>query len=126
MWKPIQLTPSGRPALLQDEIELIVQDQVSVYQGDRKTHRSGFCSLTSHRICWIGEAVAIALHIDSISKIEKVAKIIGFSSPKVIINTKLSTSLFKLSFHQGGRDVFFDILEQAMKSQAWIVNVILS
>ena len=52
---PVDLTSALRPALLQDEALLFVQDEVGLYQGNHKAqeYQNGHLYLTSHRACYV-------------------------------------------------------------------------
>lgn len=66
---PVDLTSALRPAILQDETLLFVQDAVGLYAGNLKvpSYQNGQIYLTSHRACYIdndqprSKAVAILL-----------------------------------------------------------------
>src|SRR4051794_19914413 len=64
----VELSPSRRPVLLQDEVETLIQSHVSIYVGyvkkygnnrlkiirEHKTeYQGGIASITSYRIIWL-------------------------------------------------------------------------
>jgi ESCRT-II complex subunit VPS36 len=61
-FKPASISSSGRPNLVEGEVELLIQDSVGLYQGKNRTnYRDGTAYLTSHHIFWIGKQGALAL-----------------------------------------------------------------
>ncbi len=122
MWEALVLSPSGRPLMMPQEVEILVQGQVSVYDNQHKILTEALGILTTHRICAITPNRAIALQIHTCRDVEKTAKVIGFSSPKIVIRIKDSEQVAKLSFQQGGRDAFFDALVHAIHIKSWITS----
>ncbi|EER28389.1 Vacuolar protein sorting 36 containing protein [Coccidioides posadasii C735 delta SOWgp] len=94
-FKPVDLTTALRPALLEDESLLFVQDMVGLYEGKYKipNYQNGHAYLTSHRICYVGASeprkYSVAVDLKEVERVEYQA---GFlrSSPKIAIYPKPS------------------------------------
>ncbi|ODV83961.1 hypothetical protein CANARDRAFT_70032 [[Candida] arabinofermentans NRRL YB-2248] len=94
-WKKVFLSSSGRPILLPNERDIIIQDGIGLYQGDYKLidYQRGRCYLTNKRVIYISDLDPTSksklrgisldlLLIDSIEIYNGFLK----SSPKVIVH----------------------------------------
>jgi ESCRT-II complex subunit VPS36 len=149
----LKLTESGRPVLYTNEekgaaeIELQIVNDVSVYLGDTKKYKNGLCTITNHRVLWVANSIppsldpnapppqptALYLLLAFIKTVEHKTKIVGFSSPKIIIHLADTPApegavpppppgYIKLSFHEGSRDAFLEALNEARKTEAWKIQ----
>jgi ESCRT-II complex subunit VPS36 len=118
----VALSVSGRPILVENEIECSMQDNVAIYEGDKQTtFQNGHIALTTHRIVYIDPSKkAIALHLSKIRKIEK--KTYLFASPKIVIHVEPLDVRLMLSFRSGGIEKFMEELERLLKQKTWIVE----
>jgi hypothetical protein len=120
----INLSESKRPILLENEIELLIQEGVTLFEKEQKTkYIKGIATLTSFRIIWIDKELklpSISLLLSKISSIHDKNWNIK-SSPKIQIHFKGKSSDYyiKLSFKSGGRDIFFSKLKTALQNKAW-------
>ncbi|KAK9367253.1 EAP30/Vps36 family-domain-containing protein [Lipomyces kononenkoae] len=89
-WRPIDLTSARRPVLLQNEVDILVQDWVGLYDGRFKLdgYQNGRVYLTTHRICYV-DNVRSATHSVAIdlSQVHRVQFSPGLlrSSPKIAL-----------------------------------------
>lgn len=101
VWKPIELTASGRPKFNKNEVEIVIQDNIGLYQNDSKllNHQKGRVYLTDQRIIYVHSDLKNIKNIEfpnialDLSLIESIDLYAGFlrSNPKVIINVKSSS-----------------------------------
>jgi len=89
-WKPFQLTSALRPVLNDQEIEIYIVSNVSLYFGTVKTYQNGTATITTHRVLYFVEppkgtttATALALTLGDINSIDSKPGFIGLSSPKI-------------------------------------------
>lgn len=74
--RQLDLTTALRPALLQDEVLLFVQDAVGLYEGKFKIadFQNGSAYLTSHRACYIDNEdprnKAVAIYLRDVDRCE--------------------------------------------------------
>eukprot|EP00293_Proteomonas_sulcata_P000808 CAMPEP_0184325468 /NCGR_PEP_ID=MMETSP1049-20130417/140491_1 /TAXON_ID=77928 /ORGANISM="Proteomonas sulcata, Strain CCMP704" /LENGTH=97 /DNA_ID=CAMNT_0026647527 /DNA_START=87 /DNA_END=376 /DNA_ORIENTATION=+ len=52
----LEVTESGRPALLPNEVELRMEKGVYLYDKDTRKLEDGIAIVTTHRLCWMSEA----------------------------------------------------------------------
>ncbi|KAK9239801.1 EAP30/Vps36 family-domain-containing protein [Lipomyces kononenkoae] len=89
-WRPIDLTSARRPVLLQNEVDILVQDRVGLYDGRFKLdgYQNGRVYLTTHRICYV-DNIRSATHSVAIvlSQVHRVQFSPGLlkSSPKITL-----------------------------------------
>lgn len=132
-WPSVELTSSGRPKLLRDdnstEIELKTASKVSIYYADKKTHKNGKCTITTHRIIWIGKGRKPDAKVFSLSNVKSVdtsgglvkkGKILIHLNPLPGQTTTPKGGLTKLSFHDNQSD-WFTNLESSLKNKAWVI-----
>ncbi|KAJ2907306.1 eap30 vps36 family protein [Zalerion maritima] len=92
---PLELTQASLPEYLPDEVLLLIQGEVGLYQGKFKlpSQQNGKVYLTSHRICYVDNADAkknsLAIALKGVERYDFYS---GFlrSSPKVILYLKLT------------------------------------
>ncbi|KAK9459742.1 EAP30/Vps36 family-domain-containing protein [Lipomyces oligophaga] len=89
-WQPLDLTPGHRPALYDDETDVLVQNGCGIYEGRVRLegYQNGRLYLTSHRICYV-DIVAPLLNSVSINlpDLKTAQYTAGFlkSSPKITL-----------------------------------------
>ncbi|KMZ71005.1 Vacuolar protein sorting-associated protein 36 [Zostera marina] len=85
---PANLTSSGRPSLLPDEIErrLLSSVDIDLESSSTPVLKSGLLSLTSHRLIWIDNKAssAFSIHLSSVVKVFPLKKNL-FHSPRVTV-----------------------------------------
>lgn len=115
----LKLTDTGRPVLLENELELYSQHAINLYDGEEKTpNRNGRCVLTTHRLFWMNETKKLALPLNVISSLSRES---GFLSRSGKLRLDLTSKKFlKLSFKDGGRDEFYAPLQSALQKKAWL------
>lgn len=101
LWKPIELTASGRPKFNKNEVEIVIQDNIGLYQNDSKllNHQKGRVYLTDQRIIYVHSDLKNIKNIEfpnialDLNLIESIDLYTGFlrSNPKVTIKVKLSS-----------------------------------
>lgn len=116
---PIQRDAVGRPVWLEDETEIQMVADVSLYDGELKSqeHVHGKVTLTTHRIIWIGARLAISFDLSAVASTECES---GFllRSPKLRV-VWAQGGFIKMSFKDGGRDGFVEQLQQTLRRRAW-------
>jgi len=83
---PFQLTQGGRPQFEKDEVELQLEQSLSIYFGDQKKLRKGQCTLTTHHILWTDGDQRQSFHLKHIKAVDTKSGFIGLSSPKITIH----------------------------------------
>jgi ESCRT-II complex subunit VPS36 len=98
-WHAVELSAGSRPVLRENEIDVLVEDGIGLYQGKAKIlkRQNGRCYLTSQRIIYIDNAnpkkYSLSVELDDVRSTEYTSKFLK-SSPKIIIffkRTKSST-----------------------------------
>jgi ESCRT-II complex subunit VPS36 len=127
--RPLQLDTTGRPLLSKDELTIKIQEHIDLYNNDTKAHHHGISIVTSHRLCWIGGTgpadVALHWHLSHVHSASKEEGGIFAGSAKIVLRFRQvgqeapAPGHAKLSFKTGGRDEFFDQLNNALRRKEW-------
>lgn len=123
-FQPITLSTSGRPVPLENEIELMLQSSVALYDGDASSPKmaGGVARITSHRIIYSCEDFVQALPLALIAEHEKLRGLL-LRSPKIKLTIRHAPpGSVRLSFRAsggGGCEQFYEFLCQALQKQAW-------
>jgi ESCRT-II complex subunit VPS36 len=120
-WRPLQLTVSSLPVLLEKEFEFAIARDVALYDGDsaKPSHEGGSVRVTSHRILFTSAGANLALGLDILQTFEKHS---GFfiHHPKLKLVVAASPPGFtRLSFRSGSIDEFIASLTSAHKRGEW-------
>ncbi|KAK8950643.1 Vacuolar protein sorting-associated protein 36 [Platanthera guangdongensis] len=140
---PVELTASGRAALLPGEVERLFLSSVDIEAEENTTLtplRSGLLALTSHRLIWINDAARLARSVPLSSIIhtfppKKSIKSM-FASPRVRIQVSANvdgkvvggsgaTSLVITIVMRGSKsdtESFYGKLWEVLKSKSWEVE----
>jgi len=127
-WLIIQLSPSKRPILFDGELEVIIQEGVALYEGDKLTKfEKGILTLTTHRLIWCdGNTTStsllspMALPLEKITDVEaenNAFKLTSSSKIRVILSGRQKP--VRISFRSGGRDNFLVKFRTCLKNRAW-------
>ncbi|KAJ8103010.1 EAP30/Vps36 family-domain-containing protein [Lipomyces tetrasporus] len=87
-WRQIDLTSARRPVLLPNEVDILVQDGVGLYDGRLKLegYQDGRVYLTTHRVCYVDNVRpathSVAIELSQVNRIQFYPGLLR-SSPKV-------------------------------------------
>jgi len=121
---PIKLSESQRPVFMEGELEVLMQDQVGIYDGEQHTaYHKGSCTLTSHRLIWITDDYprqAVALYHTTVDRVElHTAGMLSFGhTPKLSIHLRNHSANIRLGF-KSSREKFLDKYKSALQNKAW-------
>lgn len=90
--KPLKVSPSGRPSLFENEHDIMMKNEIGIYQDNYKLkyYQCGRLYLTNQRIIFINDRynnLNLFLNIDDISTIQYTGKFLK-SNPKIILKLK--------------------------------------
>jgi len=85
-FQPWELTDTKLPKYLEEETAIQRVDNVSLYYGKVKVHRSGAFILTSHRILFQHKDAMLALPLASVKTSDTKAGFVMASSPKLVVH----------------------------------------
>jgi len=121
---PIQLSESGRPALLPNEIELLLQASVEIFDNWAETRfRNGVLRLTTYRLLWINAdrpTDAVGLSLQLIEALDRTSKFFG--KPRIGLTLVGERGIVRLGFRAGGRDTVYAKLEETIRKRSWEVR----
>uniref|UniRef100_A0A803NVA6 Vacuolar protein-sorting-associated protein 36 n=1 Tax=Cannabis sativa TaxID=3483 RepID=A0A803NVA6_CANSA len=112
---PAQVTESGRPVLLPDEIESYLLSSVDLECEELPNFpilKSGLLSLTTHRLLWLPESIAAAASPSAIP----LAAITHIFSPKKSLRAMWSSPRVRF---QGDIDAFLAKFWESWRGRAW-------
>ena len=137
---PLNLTSSGRPELLDGEIECHLVENADLEADGSPPLRSGIVSFTTHRILWFDQKIRRggSLPLPAISKIyppKKNIKSVLFSTPRIKVEVYLTiegtpslqghlhassfASILVVLRNQSGGDSTFVRLSEILQMKAW-------
>ncbi|KAK9468714.1 EAP30/Vps36 family-domain-containing protein [Lipomyces arxii] len=88
LWHQIDLTSTRRLVLLPDEVDILVQNDVGIYEGRTKLqqYQNGRLYLTTHRVCYVDNlkpnSHSVAVNLSQVNRIQYNPKLLR-SSPKI-------------------------------------------
>ncbi|KPI83887.1 hypothetical protein ABL78_7065 [Leptomonas seymouri] len=114
-------------ALDTDEVCLLTQHDVALYNNDVKTQwRKGKLTLTTHHLMYQDDtdpSSILQLLLELVRRAGRAPSSVSgfgpFSSPKIVVPLP-QNNFVKLSFRAGGADVFFSALVNALDKKAWL------
>ena len=77
--KEFQVTPSGRIAFLDAEVELRTESDVSLYDLEKKVQSDGTVTLTTHRLLFQNEKCKVGFFLDEVTEIQERCPWVGKS-----------------------------------------------
>uniref|UniRef100_A0A060T3W0 Vacuolar protein-sorting-associated protein 36 n=1 Tax=Blastobotrys adeninivorans TaxID=409370 RepID=A0A060T3W0_BLAAD len=96
MWEKIEVSGAGRPTFSQNESEILVEDNIGLYEGKYKAagYQDGRVYLTTHRLCYVDSSEpathSIALKLCLIKGIDYSGRFLR-SSPKITLHIDTSS-----------------------------------
>jgi len=146
-----EMTSVGLPKYYENEIELVRDDDVSLYLGKDKYMRNGKVVFTTHRLLFAHKEARLALRLADVRNLDTKSGLISLSSPKVKVWLKAlkpkgrplpsGISLSNVSrsaaqappgpgyvmysFHNSemGMEKICEILNKAIRTKAWLSHV---
>jgi len=144
--RPLLLDGAKQPVLLPDEVTYRLQGDVTLYEGDLKTHRThGTALLTSHRLGWLDASRTDCVFWQHGNVARTEVEEAGFfaGSAKVVVRLEYAgpagrsgaypalapsgasavrNVTIRLSFKTGGRDAFAEDFKRALSRRGWVVG----
>nr|CAJ2471234.1 unnamed protein product [Leishmania braziliensis] len=110
-----------------DEVCILSQHGVTLYNGDEKTHRrNGKLALTTHQLRYNDEAdvsTVLQLPLELVRRSGRAPSLSSgfgpFSSPKIVVPLP-QNAYVKLSFRAGGVEKFYTAFVDALEKKAWL------
>lgn len=140
-WSRVALCPQGTVQLysrpdprspskqVEVELEILKYTQVSVYIGEKKIHRHGSCTVTTHRLIWQSAATPSKVWQCMLADVRKAETRSGFliGSPKITLYLHTRSNqgapvpdYMYLSFKVEDRDAFLSAIQGALCNTAWL------
>eukprot|EP01080_Neovahlkampfia_damariscottae_P001952 gene1952-1460_t len=118
-FEKVELSSSGRPQLIEDEIECLTVTNLNIEDSKGKSFKNSKITITTHRLLYLDLKDPKGTSLENIQNIEKHSPLF-FGSTKVHIIFK--DELLKLSFGDKKHDLFHETLEIQLKKKSWLVK----
>uniref|UniRef100_A0A7S1UEX9 Vacuolar protein-sorting-associated protein 36 n=1 Tax=Phaeomonas parva TaxID=124430 RepID=A0A7S1UEX9_9STRA len=128
-WREVDFTTAMRPRMLEDEVEVLITQEVTVLHNERTVgYGKGSVTLTTHRVIWQpaegGDMAApIAGGLGRVARADVAQRTFKKSSKvSLYLRNQLNGGEepeVKLRFHHRGRDAFLEKVTVLLEREAW-------